>query len=278
MTLRIVTHKNWLADQFKALGSIQVIQDWGYDIDPDTALDTYWWAPGAWVASARKAGIRLPLLSCGIDWLPNLPMEYRGRKVQNKLLRDIYPGVTAETFAKLPEVKHDGVPAKLYGPKCYLRETLEQFRLPQDAVWQLSEPMAFVTEARFWIAHREIVASSPYRHRDWIWGSDLPSFAPVWKARMTKMTRFMQIMLDDENVKLPPGCVIDIGILEGGTPKVVEANAAWSSGPYDGDPAGIFEAIKASHDFEGKYPEWAWRHSPVFDKVRPLTIAKPAMT
>lgn len=275
MNLRVVTHKNWLANQFKALSSIQVTQDWGHDIDPETALDTYWWAPGAWVASAHKAGVHLPLLSCGVDWLPNLPKEYRGRRVQNKLLRDIFPGVTPEVFAKLPEVKHDGVPAKLYGPNVYLRETLDQYHLPEDTIWQLQEPMEFVTEARFWIAHRHIVASSPYRHRDWIWGAENRPLQPLWDNRMRKMTRFLDIVLSDPRVELPPGCVIDIGILEGGSPKVVEANAAWSSGPYDGDPTGILAAIKASHDFTGEHARWAWRHSPVFDRVQPLKIAKP---
>jgi hypothetical protein len=270
MTLRVVTHRNWLAEQFKQLDGVHVVQDFGLDFDPAN-LDDYWWAPGAWVARAYKSGMRLPLMSCGVDWLPNLPEAYRGRKVQNKLLAEIFPGRTQATFAKLPEVKHDGVPAKVYG-ECYLRETLNQYNLPAETIWQLQEPVEFVTEARFWIAHRHIVAFSPYRHRDWVWGAENRPFHPVWDARMSKMARFLDGMLSNMSVGLPRGCVIDVGITDDGDEMVIEANAAWSSGPYDGDPAGIFEAIKASHDFEGKYPEWAWRHSPVFDNVAPLKI------
>lgn len=265
---RVVTHKRWLAEQFAPMGAIL---DHGFDIDPSTALDTFWWAPGAWVASARLAGVKLPLMSCGPSWLTMIPKEYVGRRVQNKLLADIFPGTTKPTFAKLPEVKHDGVPAQVYS-ECYLRDTLAQYGLPEDTIWQLQEPVEFVTEARFWIAHRKIVASSPYRHRDWVWGEENRPIQPLWDNRMSKMTRFMELVLGDLYVPIPPGCVIDIGILEGGTPKIIEANAAWSSGPYDGDPAGIFEAIKAAHDFEGKYPQWAWTHSPVFNKARPLKI------
>lgn len=50
---RIVTHRNWLAEAFKPFGAVQ---DFGFDIDPTTAGETLWWAPGAWVASAHKTG------------------------------------------------------------------------------------------------------------------------------------------------------------------------------------------------------------------------------
>lgn len=264
----VVTHKRWLAEQFAPLGAVL---DHGFDIDPTTALDTYWWAPGAWVASAHRAGVQLPLLSCGVDWLPNLSEEYLGRRVWNSLLRDIPSGVTAETFVKLPEVKHDGVPAKLYGPNCYLRETLEQYHLPADTIWQLQEPMEFYAEARYWIVNGEIAASSLYRVGDTVWGS------PGWDSEIYLDCMYSAEEMDimarrvARTVDAPPGYVLDIGMTEQG-PCVVEANAAWSSGPYDGDPAGIFEAIKASHDFEAAYPRWAWRHSPVFDRARPLKI------
>lgn len=284
MTFRVVTHKRWLADQFAPLGAVI---DHGFDVDPETAMDTIWWAPGAWVASAAKAGVKLPLMSCGPDWLCNLPYEYRGRHVQNKVLSDIFPGKTRATFAKLPEAKHDAAPAKVYSDDCYLRATLSQFNFPADTVWQLQEPIEFVTEARFWIAHDKITAHSFYRvpdiiHRDLIWGG--PFFDEWVTSASTVSYRNeclyrMQTMIRDlvNNVATPPGFVLDMGITADGEVLVVEANAAWSSGPYDGDPAGIYQAIVASHDFDGRYPEWSWRHNPVFNNVAPLKISKPAV-
>lgn len=271
MNLRIVTRKRWLAEQFAPLGGVI---DHGFDIDPDTALNTYWWAPGAWVASARKAGVQLPLLSCGIDWLPKLPKEYRGRKVQNKLLREIFPGITAPTFVKLPEVKHDGVPAKVYG-ECYLRETLAQHNLPEDTIWQLQEPVEFQIEARFWIAHGRVTAESLYRIGNLIWGYN--GFERAAQRVRTPWGAMRYLAKEvAHTVDAAPGYTLDIGMTRRG-PFVVEANAAWSSGPYDGDPVGILAAIKASHDFAGDYPQWAWRHSPAFDRVAPLKIVKSVM-
>ena len=98
---RVVTHKRWLAELFQPMGAVI---DHGFDIDPATALDTIWWAPGAWVASAHLSGVQLPLLSCGPDWLANVPREYRGRDVRNVTIDEIPHGKTGPTFAKLPEV------------------------------------------------------------------------------------------------------------------------------------------------------------------------------
>jgi len=267
---RVVTHKRWLAELFQPMGAVI---DHGFDIDPTTALDTIWWAPGAWVASAHLSGIQLPLLSCGPDWLVHLPQRYSGRRVENKVLADITPGKLEPTFAKLPEVKHDGVPARAYG-ECYLRDTLAQYNLPAETVWQLQEPVDFRIEARFWIAHRKIVAESPYRIGTMIWGYNGFERAGqrLIKSRTyATMRDFIQTVLTDDGVDIAPGCTIDVGMTTDG-PLIVEANAAWSSGPYDGDPAGIHAAIVASHDFEGRYPQWTWRHSPVFDKARPLHL------
>lgn len=262
---RVVTSKNWLAEQFAPMGAAR---DYGWDINPATALDTVWWAPGAWVASAANSGIHLPLTSCGPDWLVNLPKRHRGRKVQNKLLDDIFPGITAPTFVKLPEVKHDGVPAQVYG-EYHLRETLKQYNLPADTVWQLQAPVKFTIEARFWVAHGKITAESPYRIGNMIWGYG--GFSNASQRLMdTRAYQAMRTLAEEVAPRrAAPGYTLDIGMTKDG-PLVVEANAAWSSGPYDGNPEGIFKAIVASHDFEGKYPEWAWRHSPVFDKARPL--------
>jgi hypothetical protein len=275
-SFRVVTHKNWLADQFVPMGAVQ---DHGFDIDPATAQDTLWWAPGAWVASAFKAGVRLPLLSAGPYWLDRLPLEYKGREVGTGWVSD-WPGFFErnpelvakhpEIFVKLPEAKLDSFPARLHSTK-HLRENLAQYHLPDDALVQIQEPVEFITEGRFWVAHGHVQAESLYRHRDWIWGSEQdPPFHLLVEMKLTKMRRFLIIMLDDTRVTIPPGVVIDIGITADGSPKVIEANAAWSSGPYDGNPWGIYKAIRASHDPGHLYPQWVWNPHQVFDKVQPL--------
>ena len=275
---RIVTHRNWLAESFKAFDAVQ---DFGFDIDPATAGETLWWAPGAWVASARKAGIVLPLMSCGPRWLDNLPQRYRAREVTTIHLEGIplflpnWVKLHDQVFAKLPEAKVESFPAALHGVK-YLAENLAQYHLPADALVQLQEPLTIMCEERFFVANGRIVANSLYKFGDQIWGADdfdqLSEYASVLHWRRL-MAEFAHEVAGD--VAAPPGYVLDVGLMDDGDPFVIEANAAWSSSPYDADPAGVVRAIVAAHDFDGQHPEWAWRHNPVFDTVGALKIARP---
>lgn len=248
---RIVTYKNWLADLFKPFGAVQ---DFGFDIDPNAALETYWWAPGAWVASASKAGVDLPLLSCGPYWLDRLPRRYTGRDIRTVTVAALPNESVQPLFLKLPEVKVDSCPARIYHtPR--LADTWRQFGFPDTTLVQRQSVVEFITEARFFIADGAVTASSLYRHDDWVWGAadgpNLPNELPI-------MARFVQAMLDDPAVSYPPGFVLDVGITRGGKVRVVEANAAWSSGPYDADPAGVVAAIKASHDVHDIHRKWRW--------------------
>ncbi|MCG7607061.1 ATP-grasp domain-containing protein [Mycobacterium sp. CnD-18-1] len=257
--------------------------DHGFDIDPDTAMDTIWWAPGAWVASAHEAGIQLPLTSNGPHWLDELPPEYRGRYVFTgsmgyiRQLWDEDPdgGFDGRYFVKLPEAKFDGFPARLHDYNRFWSATMGQYHLPDDVLVQIQEPVEFTTEARFWVAHGEVTTGSLYRIGDLIWGSDdwEDVAKPLSESNLFKALRSLaqEVAL---KVDAAPGYTLDIGMTDAG-PVVVEANAAWSSGPYDGDPEGIYQAVVASHDFEGKYPRWAWRHNPVFDRAAPLKLSKP---
>lgn len=270
---RVVTQKNWLAEQFAPMGAIR---DWGFDIDPVTAPETIWWAPGAWVASALKADVRLPLMSCGPRWLELLPTDWRGRLCSTRTVAQIcdedYSADSGEVFVKLPEAKLDVFPARTHILSRHFPTTIRQYQLPDDALIQVQNVVDFFVEARFWIAHKEIVAASYYRMDSEIWGGedwdDLAAIMkPVMKTDMARLaTEVARIM------PAPPGYVLDCGVTRGGDVLVVEANAAWSSGPYDGDSAGIFEATKASHDFDGRYPEWAWNPNPALHKAGPLKV------
>jgi len=227
------------------------VQDFGWDIDPDTAMNTVWWAPGAWVASAAKAGVHLPLMSCGPRWMDTLPYRYKGRAVVTAELQSIrHWAFKPEVFLKLPEAKLDDCPAKVYRTT-HMADTFKQFdHYPPETLVQIQDPMKFVIEARFWVAHREIVAESLYKIGDMIWGYEAFDSTATQVMKSGGVYRRMRALAETviNDVMVAPGHTLDIGWTRDG-PFVVEANAAWSSGPYNADPEGIFKAIVASHDF-----------------------------
>jgi len=286
---RVVTHKNWLAKTFQ---DFDAIQDFGFDIDPTTAQDTIWWAPGAWVASAAAAGVELPLLSAGPRWLDALPEKYVGRDVRTMRIESaMYHGTNVaivqeekngpfdiDIFVKLPEAKVDYFEPRVHKYNRHWATTLGQYNLPDGTLIQCQEVKRFGIEARFFIANREVVADSLYKLDDeTIWGTEAFDERKSWHyTQLSAMRSYVKIMLRDRDVRVPPGVVIDVGLDGSGSAYVIEANAAWSSGPYDCNPEGVFEAINASHDFANVWPEWRWQPQPVYRQAGPLRIRSNA--
>ena len=214
-------------------------------------------------------------MSCGPRWLDDLPLSYRGRDVDTLTLGSMTKRQFApEVFVKLPEAKHDSCPARVYRTT-HLAETMQQFGFPPDALIQDQGVVEFVIEARFWIVHGEVCAESLYRIDDSIWGAE--TFAQTagrgHSQEALAMLRRTACAVAAE-VSAPPGYVLDIG-LTADKNLVIEANPAWSSGPYDAEPAAVYETIVAAHDFAGEHPQWAWTPNPVFDSVEALKVIRP---
>lgn len=268
--LRIVTNKAWLVERFSNFGAVH---DDGSEIAPSTAVETIWWAPGGWVASAAAAGVRLPLLAPGARWLTSVPAEWTVSGVRVCPLSDVpqaVAGADRPRFLKLAEAKAPSFPARVFNPPfTYLASTLNQFGFPADTLIQVSDVVEFVSEARFFVARQRISARSVYRVDEDIWGGT--QFARLDTSAELRAMETLAAQVA-EHVPGPPGYVLDVGITTDGEPLVIEANPAWSSGPYDADPAGVLEAIIAGHDFERRHPDWGWTMNPVFQHAGPLRI------
>lgn len=245
--LRVVTHRNWLAEQFAPYGGVQ---DFGMDIDPASAVDTVWWAPGEWVARAAATGVTLPLTSCGADWVSRLGIteswiQRRVSTVPAGRALEAADGLEGDTiFIKLPEAKTDTFPARLMFRQ-HLGQALASPLLGEDTPVQLSEEIQFSCEARFFVAHHQVVAASWYQHEGLWWMEE--GFTGGTDREMSILTE-----LAHEVASLPEspqGYTVDIGLVRGkpDTPAIVEFNAAWSSNPYDADMAGVVEAVRASN-------------------------------
>ena len=57
---------------------------------------------------------------------------------------------------------------------------------------------------------------------------------------------FIQLILEDESVSMPPAFVLDVGEIKGRGWAVVEANPAWAAGIYGCDPIEILPVLQRS--------------------------------
>ncbi|TXH11040.1 MAG: DUF4343 domain-containing protein [Spirochaetes bacterium] len=266
---RVVTRQNWIAEHFSVAGGVH---DFGFDVDPETVLDTVWWAPGAWAAAVADIGFRISVLSCGADWLDNVPQRYTRRKIVT--VPASQASEVAKTwglkrlFVKLPEVKTDVFPAHICDVDRLERE-IDAYagdiagKLFSHTKVQLSEALLEQSqlEARFFISDGNVSHGSVYQIGYNIWGHEtldmlmaVPLNAEFIADTLTRMREFVRELLSDTDH--PPGFVVDVGALSDESLILIEANAAWSSNPYTTDPSEAKAAIVSAHDFNGEHARW----------------------
>lgn len=279
LPLRVVTHRNWLARLFTPYGGVQ---DFGMDVCPEEALSYAWWAPSEWVARAHASGVFLPLVSCGANWADKLdvPDRWLHRRVITVPAGEAVEAAKElkgdTVFVKLPEAKTDAFPACLVF-KNHLGSVLASPLVGADTLVQLSEEIQFSCEARFFVAHGRVVASSWYQKDGLVWVDE--GFVGGTDYEMSVLTEMADAVASSR--KSPRGYTVDIGVVRDTpyTPAIVEFNAAWSSNPYDADMRGVCEAVRASNmhtlpEAEQRYQRdnWAFDVNGVPGVHRPLTV------
>lgn len=275
--LRVVTSANWLAEDFQRAGVIPVVRDYGFDPPPGRAGDAIW-SPGAYVNRCLVTNRSLlpPLASPDHRFLDRVPQKFTRRLVVTRTVADwrnaVDPG---EGFVKVPLMKQALFPAQIYASMADALAVIDDHYqatsndLVEQMLIQHSTVISFVREYRCFVADRKVTATSFYLEvergadgtvtSETTWQSDnhdagdaLAEDAAVFAATVIH-----------EMEHLPAGFTLDVGQLPDGTWAVVEANAAWSSNPYNADTAGAIVSILASQraDEDGMFlwdPELAY--------------------
>lgn len=109
----------------------------------------------------------------------------------------------------------------------------------------VSEPVEWLIEFRCFILNSEVATLSIYSRNGILVetndGEWLASDSEINTART-----FITTLLNDNKVKIPPACVIDIGNIKGRGWAVVEANPVWASGIYGCNPHAILNVLARS--------------------------------
>lgn len=157
-------------------------------------------------------------------WLPSLPHSVLRRRVH---------------LCKLSHVHEYGMPifvkpaeGKVFEPRVvYEPGELPKIEKIDDLDVLVSDPVRFDLEVRFFVSSRRPICSSPY----WRHGKLARDESGEWPFLGTEereATSFLEELLKNSAVELPPSVVIDIGRIENDGWAVIEANPLWGAGLY----------------------------------------------
>lgn len=258
-TCHVVTFRQWIAEELAAgseISGIDVSHSYGLDIPAYQSGDS-WWAPTQWLAHAM-CSVDISLCAPGAALLPKLRSDIMMATLGH------LPDITVPIFAKVAEAKIENLPASVWPSVQAFAHAARGAGVPDSSAVHLTTTLIdFRVEVRCFVAHGRVLTASTYLvdgHTEG-WGIDQWCLDAAGFAQQCIQT------LDDQ----PDGWVIDVGLDQRGTWRVVEANPAFSSSPYDADPVGVLRTLDAC----SKATSWRWIPDPWItaqvQKKRPLS-------
>jgi ATP-grasp domain, R2K clade family 2 len=112
---------------------------------------------------------------------------------------------------------------------------------PDDMPVLSAEIVAWTLEYRCFLLNRRLMTYSLYLRDGRLQRDAGYASAPAEDAALEA---FVDTILADETVPLPPAVVMDVGVIEARGWAVVELNAAWGSGLYGCDPTAVLEVLR----------------------------------
>lgn len=193
---------------------------------------------GPLFADAVAADLDIALLEPPEDWLTRLPASAVHRRVRLMPMAEAWR-LRTPAFMKPPNDK--AFPARVYR---------DGTQLPgPDAVDAslpvlVSDPVTFGAEFRLHVLDGSVVTASLYAV-----DGDL-EIAPLDEhPDGAAVLAFTASLLADIAATLPSAVVVDVGMLSAdgaAVPAVIEANAAWASGHYAGEPEAVLDTVLRS--------------------------------
>ena len=206
-------------------------------VQPGSIPEPVLYADGL-TASAVAEPLGLELVEPPLDFLASLPERFRKRPVEFTSMGNVR-GPAARRWPLFVKPAGDkAFKAQVYGASGELPDAV----LDEEPVL-VSPPVRFREELRFFVLDREIVAGSPYvvdgglavdEHGEWTRGLDV----------MGEARSFAQEVVRDEDVRVVPAFVLDVGRIEGLGWAVVEANPAYASGICGCDPVEVLRVLR----------------------------------
>lgn len=265
--LYVVASGRRLAEDLAANTRIPVRYTLGLDA-AQLGKPAAFWCPQVWAARLLASGATHPFLSPGPVWLARIPQQFLGRRLRSGRLGDLLGhdwhrplfvrAAEYESFPFSARIHPDAASLRAYVEAAFPGRPLAELRALATIV---SQPAEFVQKFRCFIAEGQVTAASQYLPRQGDSNAPSQSHGSQDGPDTADARRFAHDVCDAMGQDQAPGYTLDVGRLADGRWAVVEANPAWSSDPYHGDPDGAVASVLAS---QRRCTEWAWRPDPLF--------------
>ncbi len=188
-------------------------------------------------AAVVSDSLNLSLIEPSFDWLTTIPSRYIQRSIRFATLAK----------ARIVECQSFIKPAD---DKCFRAQVYESGHdlptfetLPGETPVLISTPVDWEVEFRCFVLDRKLQAISPYS-RNGLLAQDANGDWSATDTEIQQATEFIERVLADNSVVLPPAVVVDIGIIRNMGWAVVEANPAFGSGIYGCDPMQVLAVLE----------------------------------
>jgi len=181
--------------------------------------------------------LSLALLEPPFDWLARLPEKYLQRNIEYMTLGEARKR-SERAFVKPAYDKSFDAAVYDSGVALPVGEVF-----PDAMPVLVAEPVVWGIEFRCFVLDGKIASLSPYSRN----GELVQDEDGRWRASDDESDgafAFVDRVLNDRHVDLPPAFVMDVGTIEGRGWGLVEANPAWASGIYGCDAAAVLPVLK----------------------------------
>jgi hypothetical protein len=170
------------------------------------------------------------------NWLATLPTTYTGRDIISATMEQAR-SLKQPRFVKLADGMK-GFEARVYRSGADLPHFYED-----DLTVLVQEPVRWTVEYRCFVLNRQITTMSVYLRE----GSLAQDAKGDWRSDPetdAAARAFCEYFLADDQIALPPACVVDVGLIEGRGWAVIEANPAYGSGLYGCDASQVLPVLQ----------------------------------
>lgn len=217
-----------------------------------------YWLAGGYAARLHRIGLARNFAAPGQNWLTEVSEadeELTLRHISTTPISEL-PG-RVKLFAKPAEAKIDSIPAGVYLASD-LRKICKQHAIPENTLFQWTRTILNMNhEHRFFVSDGEVRAGSVYLR------NGITYYPGIESSQSDDALEAAEDFIDalDQLDLLPPALTLDVARDEDtGQWLIVEANPAWSSGPYGANRADMIEVLERACNLKATDdPRWIWK-------------------